>query len=87
MDPPLLGGLQFFENGGKTLKKLVCIILVVVMMGSVLSSCKSPAERELERAQRAADDAAAAYENASRKYDDLAGKLDSIERKSSALRP
>ena len=46
------------------LKKTMCITLVVFMMCGLLSSCKSPAERELERAQRAADDAGAAYENA-----------------------
>ena len=69
------------------LKKTMCITLVVFMMCGLLSSCKSPAERELERAQRAADDAAAAYENASRQYEDLKGKLDSIERKTKALSP
>lgn len=78
---------MFIRRDEKLMKRLVCIVLVVVIMGSILSSCKSPAERELERARRAADDAAAAYENASRQYDDLAGKLDSIERKSSALSP
>ena len=78
---------MFIRRDEKLMKRLVCIVLVVVIMGSILSSCKSPAERELERARRAADDAAAAYENASRQYDDLAGKLDSIERKSSALTP
>lgn len=71
----------------KLLKRLVCVILIVVMTGSILSSCKSPAERELERAQRAADDAAAAYEHASRQYDDLKSKIDSIERKTNALFP
>lgn len=78
---------MFVRRDEKLLKRLVCIILVVLMMGSILSSCKSLAGRELEKAQRAVDDAAAGYKNASRQYDDLAGKLDSIERKSNALFP
>ena len=69
------------------MKKLVCISLVAIILCGMLSSCKSPAEKELERAQKAAENAATAYENALNQYDDLKSRLDSIEEKTNALFP
>ena len=68
------------------MKKMMAIILCLALCFS-LASCKGAAEREYEKAAKAADEAERAAKNAAREYDDLKNGLDSIESKSNALFP
>lgn len=68
----------------KAMKKVIAIMMAAVMLMS-FCGCKSQAEREYERAARAAKSASDAYEHAKRNYDDFNKAVENYERAKSRL--